>query len=75
MREDWETMGGAGGFPQNFLCFHFLYEYFGREPLRASHSLPSFFFYFLSKIIINNNNINMIYKNKSNLIKMCESLF
>jgi hypothetical protein len=25
-------MGGMGGFPQNFLYFHFSYEYFRRKP-------------------------------------------
>jgi hypothetical protein len=71
-------MGGSGGFPPNFLHFRFSYEYFkGESPVPPIASLLSFLpsFYFL-KIMINNNiviiniNINIIYKNNSNVIRM-----
>ena len=48
-------MGGTGGFTPNFLYFHFSYDYWGGGDSRNSHSLPTFFVYFLSKIIIDNS--------------------
>ena len=46
-------MGGTGGFPRNFLHFHFSYGYFRGEP-PVPPSLPTFFsiFWFLKQIII-----------------------
>jgi hypothetical protein len=46
-----------GGFPRNFLHFHFSYEYFRGEPLVPPiASLLSFLFFLVSKINNNNNN-------------------
>jgi hypothetical protein len=72
--------GGVGGvdFPPNIYTFTFSMNTLGGSlPLLPLLHLFYFFFYFLSKIILNNNdnnnnnknNLNITYKNNSNLKK------